>query len=260
MWLAAMATVAGHMLAYGFQLQGALALALLVFGHAILLGTEFVLMVIVNRREANDDVHWGTAIRAWWSECWAAARVFGWQQPFRNRDWPDRLPARQTGRRGVLLVHGFACSRGLWLHWLERLHARGDPYIAVDLEPPWAAIDHHRRVIEDAVSHLEHATGLAPVVVAHSMGGLAARAWWTGTTPDRIHRLLTEGHARRSRTTCYYSVYDNIVFPARSATLDGAENRLLAGEAHLHMVWHPAIWAEALEWLGLQPQAAPHRR
>ena len=110
-----------------------------------------------------------------------------------------------------------------------------------------------------------------PVVVAHSMGGLAVRRWWAEPqNATRIHHLITlatphhgtwlsrfamvtnarqmrlqspwrealearENRETRARITCYYSVCDNIVVPASSATLDGADNRHLEGVAHVEM-------------------------
>ena len=54
--------------------------------------------------------------------------------------------------------------------------------------------------------------------------------------------LETAGHA--ARCTCFYSHCDNIVFPASTATLSGADNRHLPGVAHVHMADHPEPWAE----------------
>jgi len=288
-WLAAVLGMAGTWIGGEMRVHAVVALTVLLFGHAIVMAAEFALMVIVGRHTSSGSISAKSLLRAWVLECVTGVRVFGWQQPFRNRAFPEELNPSHQGRRGVLLVHGFACSRGLWLPWLERLAARDVPFVAIDLEPPWAAIGAHRPLIEEAVARLERSTGLAPVVVAHSMGGLAVRAWWKEATPDRIHRLLTlgsphhgtwmarfgvgpsvrqmrlgsawlmallegEGPARWSRTTCYYSLYDNIVFPARSATLPGAENRLVQGEPHLHMIWSRAIWIDVLRWLDLPGQ------
>ena len=77
-----------------------------------------------------------------------------------------------------MLIHGFFCNRGIWKPWLARLHAAGVPCVAVNLEPIFDSIDHYADIVEDAVQRIEHATGLAPVLVGHSMGGLALRRWW----------------------------------------------------------------------------------
>lgn len=293
MWILTVIATFAHMAATGVHLIGAVVLTLLFFGHAMVLAAEFAMMAIINRHAAQPDCRAITIVRAWLLECITAIRIFGWQQPYFSRAWPEQLGAASMGRRGVLLVHGYACSRGLWLRWLEHLQARGVPSIAIDLDPPWAPIDEHRHVIEAAVTRLEQATGLAPVAVGHSMGGLALRAWWTDHPPERLHRLLTlgsphrgtwlarfgvgasvrqmqtdsdwladlcsrDGPQRRARMTCFYSACDNIVFPARNATLDGAENRLIEGYPHLHMLSSVAVWVAVLQWLGLDPQERPH--
>ena len=92
-------------------------------------------------------------------------------------------PAAARGRRGPLLVHGFVCNRGLWNPWLERLHARGIPFVAVDLEPVFGSIDDYVRILENAVQRLERCTGLAPVIVA----------------PWPIFRVWTMARSTRSR-------------------------------------------------------------
>jgi len=45
---------------------------------------------------------------------------------------------------------------------------------------------------------------------------------------------------------CWYSNTDNIVFPASTATLPGADNRLVAGTAHVALAFHPRVMAESL--------------
>lgn len=45
---------------------------------------------------------------------------------------------------------------------------------------------------------------------------------------------------------CWYSNTDNIVFPASTATLPGADNRLVTGAAHVALAFHPRVMAESL--------------
>ena len=258
---------------------------LIVFGYALVLAIEFVLLRIAHGNDPAPRATPRQLLRAWWGEVRAAPLVFCWRQPFRSQRWPDHLPADARGTRGVLLVHGFVCNRGLWNAWLERLHARGVPCIAVNLEPVFGAIDDYADIIEAAVRRLEIATGLAPVIVAHSMGGIAMRRWWASAGNEtRVHHAVTIGtpHAgtwlarfamtpngrqmqqrspwleavaqrepagRAAAFTCFYSHCDNIVFPPSTATLAGAQNRHLPGVAHVHMVSRPEPWQEALRWL-----------
>lgn len=45
---------------------------------------------------------------------------------------------------------------------------------------------------------------------------------------------------------CWYSNADNVVFPASTATLPGADNRLVRGTAHVALAFHPQVMREAL--------------
>jgi triacylglycerol lipase len=269
----------------GRWLAAALGLLLLGGGHALVLGLECLLVARVNRHDpapAASVVQW---LRAWWGEVRSAPVVFCWRQPFFSHRFPDCLPEAARGRRGVLLVHGFVCNRGVWNPWLQRLQQAGVPFIAVNLEPVFGAIDDHVPQLEAAVQQLQQHTGLAPVVVAHSMGGLALRRWWADAgDPGRVHHAITIGTPHHgtwlarfaltpngrqmrlasrwllalaarepaghgARFTCFYGHCDNIVFPPATATLPGADNRHLPGVAHVHMVDRPAPWAEALQRL-----------
>jgi triacylglycerol lipase len=271
---------AGHA---AWALGGAL---LIVFGYALVLALEFVLLRLAHGDDPAPRAAPQQLLRAWWGEVGAAPLVFCWRQPFLSERWPDHLPVDANGRRGLLLVHGFVCNRGIWNAWLERLHARNVPFVAVNLEPVFGSIDDYAVIIETAVQQLERATGLAPVIVAHSMGGLALRRWWAGAGNDRrVHHAVTIGtpHAgtwlarfamtlngrqmqqrspwlqeavlqrepadRAAHLTCFYSHCDNIVFPASTARVDGADNRHLSGAAHVHMVGRREPWEETLRWL-----------
>ncbi len=245
--------------------------------HAPLMALEFALLRWAGRDDTVPEPSGAELLRAWAAEAVGAVRVFGWQQPWRWRRFDDHLPADARGRRGLLLVHGFVCNRGLWNPWWPRLRAAGVPCIALNLEPVFGAIDAYPPLIEAAVQRLQAATGVPPLLVAHSMGGLAVRAWlrdfdgearvhgvvtvgtphhgtWLarfGLAPNTqqmrqdsrwLRRLATDEPAERYRRfTCFYGHCDNIVFPAVTATLPGADNRHLRGQAHVHMLRHPAV-------------------
>ena len=173
----------------------ALALTLLALGwHAAWLGLTVLLMRRVQRASGLAPPPAAQAWRAWWAECRAAPRVFAWRQPFRTHAEPDVWPADAAGRQGVLLVHGYLCNRAIWNPWLRQLRARGIPAMAVTLEPPGAPLDEHVPALAAAVQQLWQRTGCAPLLVGHSMGGLALRAWWRadgGRTP--VGGLITVG-------------------------------------------------------------------
>ena len=167
-------------------------LPLLVF--VVVMGLEFMAMQSLNRRDAVPAVSVPQLLRAWWRELGAALLVFCWRQPFLAHTEPDWLPAQPNGVRGVVLVHGFMCNRGVWLHWLPRLRAAGHAHVAVNLEPVIGSIDTYVDAIEQAVQRVTAATGQPPALLCHSMGGLAARAWLRARDGDaRVHRVLTLG-------------------------------------------------------------------
>ena len=276
---------AGHP---GWAAVGAL---LVVGGYAVVLAIEFTLLRLIHGEDPTPPATPAQLLRAWWGEVRSGPTVFCWRQPFFSNRFPDCLPAAPDGRRGVLLVHGFVCNRGLWNPWLRRLRQDGVPVVALNLEPVFASIERYVPLIEAAVKRLEDATGQAPVIVAHSMGGLVLRRWWAEHGEDsRVHHAITIGTphggtwlarfamssnsremrqlsnwllsvaaretpSRAARFTCFYSHCDNIVFPPATATLPGADNRHLPGVAHVHMADRPEPWAELLRWISPPPPA-----
>jgi triacylglycerol lipase len=136
-----------------------LGIGLVLLGHAAALASEFVCLRLTHGDDPAPKASWAQLARAWWGETLMAPVVFWWRQPFCSRRWLDHLPATPNGQRGVLLVHGFVCNRGLWNPWLEKLHAGRVPVVAVNLEPVFGSIDAYIPVIEAAVQKLEAATG-----------------------------------------------------------------------------------------------------
>ena len=266
--------------------------AMIVFGYALFLGAEFLILRAVNRNDPAPRASAAQLLCAWWGEVLTAPLVFCWRQPFRScaiDDWlPERAMPGAGARRGVVLVHGFMCNRGIWNPWMKRLRLEGVPYVAVNLEPVFASLDAYPPCIEEAVRRVEAVTDRAPVIVAHSMGGLAVRAWLTRFgAAHRVHRVITIGTPHRGtwlgryaftrngmemrlnstwqqelaaqelrrhgldphcarRYTCFYSHCDNVVFPASTATLPGADNRHIAGSAHVHLAFEPEVFDETM--------------
>ncbi len=251
-----------------------------LLGYSLVLAAEFWMLRYANQRDPVGSPRWSELGRAWWSETRIVPQVFFWRQPFRSRVVADYLPA--NGRRGVVFIHGFVCNRGLWTPWLEILRAREHAFVAVSLEPVFGAIDEYAPLIEAAVARVSVATGMAPVLVCHSMGGLAARAWLRINGDEaRVHQVVTIGtphhgtalaqfspvlnaaQMRRNspwlrrlagdesapgyeKFTCWYSNCDNIVFPASTATLPGARNRCVRGAAHVSLLFNSVVMQTTL--------------
>lgn len=264
-----------------FLLLGAVSI---MFAHSLVLAIEFMLVHRMHRNHPVYPTRLSGLARAWLVEACLALRVFLWEQAFRSQSIPDCLQGA-PGRRPVVLVHGYLCNRGFWNPWMRRLRAAGIPYCAVTLEPPFGSIDAAVDSIEIAVQRARHATGHAPLIVAHSMGGLSVRAWMRGHADEsRVHHVVTiaspnqgtrladlstsrnarqmrmgsawlaelsrsEDPARYRRFTCFYGHCDNVVFPMESAMLPGADNRHVEEAAHIQMARREAVFSAVIRLL-----------
>ena len=175
--------------------------------------------------------------------------------------------------RPLLLIHGITCNRSVWRSWLPRLVAAGfGPIRATDLEPVFADIEIHAARVERELRALKQQSNGAPVaVVAHSMGGLVARAALRRVGPGVISRIITiatphhgtqlarwfhwlplqqmcpesawlrtlnaaqEEHPATALTSIY-SLEDNLIVPARSAVLKHARLFELRGYGHVGLL------------------------
>lgn len=229
---------------------------------------------------------WRQCVQAALHEWWAFERVFSSRQILRLTQPSDLQEVSSGGRRGVLLLHGFRCNRGLWKPWMRVLSSRGHPFIALTMEPANGSIDAYAEQIEQALQALQSASGQPPLVLAHSMGGLAIRAWRRAYAADaaRVHRVITLGsphagtvmarYARplnarqmrvgsdwlrelaaseaaswRQRFICVYSLCDQVVCPATLAVLPDARWLEVPACGHLQLVDSPEVRACVLQTL-----------
>ncbi len=234
--------------------------------HAAVLALCFAQLRWVNRPVPAR----GQLLRAWAGEVVASELAFSWRQPWREWAEPDHLPAGAT--QGVLLVHGFSCNRGRWNGWMPRLRAQGVAFVAPTLEPAFGSIDAYADEIEAGVQQLKRLTGRMPLLCAHSMGGLALRAWWrkygaghatprviTLGSPHQGTRMAALGlgvNAAQMRqgsawlaelpglpdVDCLWTPCDQIVNPAERAVLPGARAHRLDGVGHMGLVHAPEAW------------------
>ena len=246
---------------------------LLFFFHGLVMLVSFAWLRKANGAPARGLLRAGLLEFCWYE--W----IFGYCQPFAEQRVPNGLPV-ETGTRGVLLLHGFSCNRGLWNGWMRRLQSQGRAVVALSMEPVHGSIDAYADEIETALQALAAKTGLPPLIVCHSMGGLAARAWWRKHgEPGRVESIVTLGtpHAgtpvarwsgmlnvRQMRPGsawlteltrheaahplpplhCFASDCDQIVFPTASALLPGARHLMLPATGHLGLVFHRRVWQE----------------
>ncbi len=183
----------------------------------------------------------------------------------------DRLPP-VSDRLPLLLVHGYGCSRGAWWWLRRRLEAAGWTVATINLEPVYSGIDDYVDALAQRVDSVLADTGAAQLVlVGHSMGGLAARAYFRRFGIARVACLVTLGtphagselarigmgqNARQMEahsewlqalareaplpeTVVIYSPHDNYVMPQANLLLAGAHDCALDGLGHLAMLFSP---------------------
>jgi len=190
----------------------------------------------------------------------------------------------------VLLVHGYGCNSGYWSFLLPRLDRNSISHASIDLEPVGGAIDDYVPALQEAVEDLCAATGAPQVaIVAHSMGGLVARAWMRVHGSARVARIVTlgtphhgtglanfgpganaaqmrrskgeasawlcalgasEDAGRRALITSIFSHHDNIVSPQTSSVLEGARNIALGGVGHVALGCNGRVLDTVMEELG----------
>ena len=179
---------------------------------------------------------------------------------------PDPAPA--PAANPVLLLHGVLCNAGVWQTMRRTLAARGiGPVYALSYGPPLASIERFADQMAERIDTILAATGARQViVVAHSMGGLVARAYLRRYGGAKLRRLVTIGTPHHGSVLAYtffgrslaqmrplsrwlmelnaaqvdtcppivslWSWQDSMVVPQTSSLLPGAQNVALVGIAH----------------------------
>jgi triacylglycerol lipase len=187
----------------------------------------------------------------------------------------------------IVLIHGYWANRGCFRRLARALEAQGHgPVFTPNLRSFDGAIEDYEAGLHAELERITRATGGKVLLVAHSMGGLGARAYLARHGESRVAALVTiasphhgtalarlgrgtnarqmrigsgflrELEAREAKspraipTTCLYSPHDNMVMPQDGARLEWARNVVVPGVAHLSILEDPRLCEairEALE-------------
>jgi pimeloyl-ACP methyl ester carboxylesterase len=264
----ALAATAALAMIWPLSLAAALPVAL-----AVLLA-ELLLAVLLSMLRARAAEQVATrpgllaALRTWVSESLYLGRAI---LAVSANPRPQTPPA--SSMRPVLLIHGFLCNRGVWSALRERLYATGlGDVVAVNLEPLCTDIEQQAAGVQPELLALHRRSqGARVAIVGHSMGGLVARVLLRNLGPGVISRIVTLAsphHGTRlvaglrwpatqqlAQDSAWlralnvsqegrfsvplvsiYSLEDNLVTPAASARLEGAELHELRGLGHMGML------------------------
>jgi triacylglycerol lipase len=183
----------------------------------------------------------------------------------------------------VLLIHGYGCNSGYWNDISKIFTKKYISHHAIDLEPIFGDINDYVPLVHRAIETLcQESSSDKIIIVAHSMGGLVARAYLRDHGMQRVVKVITlatphhgtalasygigancrqmhtkhgessqwlrqlaatESKAVRAMFTSIYSYHDNIVSPQLSCVLPGAKNIAFHGIGHVSMALNPAIQA-----------------
>ena len=208
----------------------------------------------------------------------SAPRMMSYRATARD---PKPMPARDP----VLLLHGVLCNAGVWRKMKRRLAKAGiGPLYAPSYGPPLASIEVFADQIAATVDRILAATGARQVsIVAHSMGGLVARAYVRKHGGGKVKRVITIGtpHAGSVHAWLFpgtslaqlrpgnawletlpepglgavpefvsvWSWHDSMIAPQTSARLQHGRNVEVVGVGHNAMLIDPEVAQRVIEEL-----------
>ena len=180
-----------------------------------------------------------------------------------------RDPSPAPASRPVVLIHGVLVNDGVWFGLRRRLMRSGvAPIYTINYGPPFADIERFAAQLAEKIERICKLSGAERVVlVAHSMGGLVARAYLRRFGGGRVARLVTIGTPHHGSLLAYsfpgrgleqmhpgnpwlaelnrdetraspipitsiWSRHDTMVMPQASSVLACAENIAITGIAH----------------------------
>jgi pimeloyl-ACP methyl ester carboxylesterase len=255
----------------------------LVVRLAIVCTTETIAAISASPRATALQIGPAAALAMVLREWRASAAANFVRFPFERWTMRPDAPPIADSRTPIVLAHGFFSNRGYFGPLLRALEARRiGPCFAPNFSATFATIERYAEELHVEIERIAEGTGRDRVILlCHSMGGLAARAYMAVHGTARVARLITIAsphhgsvvarlgageNARQMEpgsvfladllkregaggpgvaTTSIYSAHDNLVAPQHSSRLDWARNVPLRGRGHIEML-HSAELADLL--------------
>lgn len=242
---------------------------------ALVLAIELVVAALTDARRPRASPL--LVARVWLGETLCSLRTFGWRQPF-GSTFAEPPVTHDPGRPALLLIAGYVCNRAVWRPLLDSQVLADCNVATVNIEPVFGSIDGYADQIHAAVERLRERSGSPQVIlVCHSMGGIAARAYLRQHGDAGVSRVITLasphqgtifgwlGHGanarqmargsaylhtlagvetleRRRRFVCIATADDNLVVPRSSPLLPDAEHHVIDGVGHLALLEDRRAW------------------
>jgi len=182
-----------------------LGLALVALFRASITANSFFLTWPYRAKSPHTpELTWPGIFRLFIGEYCATMVCSSWGMPFQRF---DKRIYTDTTALPVLLIHGYGCNSGYW-HWMSQALTQAHiTHYAVDMEPVFGSIDGYAPLVHDAVQRLQQESGQDKIViVAHSMGGLAARAYLRDHGHASIARVITLGTPHHGTTIANFGI------------------------------------------------------
>jgi triacylglycerol esterase/lipase EstA (alpha/beta hydrolase family) len=192
-----------------------------------------------------------------------------------------RDPAPAPARDPVVLLHGVLCNAGVWRSLKKRLKRAGiGPVYAPSYGPPLASIDLFADQVAAEIDRVLAITGASQVsIVAHSMGGIVARAYVRKHGGAKVRRVITIGTPHQGSVHAWlfpgtslgqlrpgnawltelpapddrgppfvsvWSWHDSMVAPQTSARLEHGRNVEIVGVGHNALLTDPEVAAKVI--------------
>lgn len=178
--------------------------AIVLARFALIVNTFLIAYCHRSMLPAGSRLAWKAAIRLLLQEFGASMLVTSWHMPFKS--FSGTIAAQATGLP-VLLIHGYGCNSGYWYSMRRCLLQSRISHKAVDLEPLLASIDDYTASIDKAVENLCSESGKDQIIIlAHSMGGLAARAYLRQYGSRRIAKIISVGTPHHGTALAHFSM------------------------------------------------------
>jgi triacylglycerol esterase/lipase EstA (alpha/beta hydrolase family) len=181
---------------------------------------------------------------------------------------------RPGGAIPIILTHGYFANRGYFAPLVRGLEARGAaPLFTPNLASTFTTIERYAEELHAEIERIAAASGQAQVIlIAHSMGGLGARAYLCAHGSARVRKLITIAsphhgtvHARLGtgenakqmrrgsrflealcekegergpgcEVTSIYTPHDNLAAPPDTSVLPWAKNIAIPGRGHVDIL------------------------
>lgn len=176
----------------------------LLLRFLLILNSFYFTWLYRTKKALIQELDWIQVFQLVWSEFLATMLSSTYTMPFCR--FKKRIVNNARGLP-VLLIHGYGCNSGYWHPLSKQLSRSGIAHHAIDMEPIFSDIDDYVPQVRQAVVRLCDETGNDRIIIlAHSMGGLVARAYLRTHKNSHVTRVITLGTPHHGTVLANYAI------------------------------------------------------